>query len=533
MNLSEALKNKKTRIRLCYHRFDLFLLWYLRESFPVPFSPKHKELIQLLQDGKFEEFIVIAHRNFGKTLIVKGYILWLLCYNKVKFVIIAAHEGTKSKGHAFDIGLQLQVNKRIINDFGNLYWEDKEKDGLKKKLRKKEDWFLTTHGAMVKATQASIRGETFTDTTGTYRPDLVYYDDIENLNTIKSYTMTQKLIDNLGESKNAKAIGGRSIFAVNRLSSQGAVAFLEGRVDNEKIKKFEAKLIDAPLVQDKVNIIESAKKNIQWKTRYVATDLQKKIINEQADTKNKVESIETLLKDGLSVFMREYQNEPQEMMEMFVQPKDIKNNYYTVEDSKWKVCISIDPQSGMTAKSDEYAISVIGYNYHDPNRWVVEQVAGRASPTQQAKQFIELCLKYHGRLERAGIEVIKTQTAVYLTVLDWINGNITIEGLPKCEVELPVVKIGSKEDKETRLNRFVPAFERGEIHLKPDMLELEEQLIYFTNLPHDDRADSVVSCLELIKQTKGSIYEGTKTGYNNDSQDERDSIMGNLYKERF
>lgn len=523
MNLAEALKNQKTRKRLCYHRFDLFLLYYLRESFPVPFSPKHFEMIKLLQEGNFEEFIAIGHRNFGKTLIMKGYLLWLICYSKAKFIVIASHEGKKAASHAFDIGLQLQINKRILNDFGQLYW--KEQTDIKRKDKKRQDNFLTTNNIFLQASASSIRGLQYIDEEGTHRPDVIFYDDIETLKTVESYAVTQKIIRDLGESKNAKAIGGKSLFAINRLSKQGVAGFLESRVGKNTIL-FEAKLINSKLVQDKANILESAKKNLQWKARYVATDKQKEIINKHSDYS--VESVENLLKDGMSVFMREYQNEPLEDLAYFVKPEDIKNNYYTVEERDWKVCIAIDPQSGMTAKSDEFAITVVGYKWRDPHRFVLEQVSGRASPTQQAKLFIELMLKYYDRLEKAGVEVVKTQTAVYLTILDWVNHKITIDGLPKCDKEFPVMKLTPIESKETRLNRFVPAFERGEIHLKPDMLELEEQLIYFTNLPHDDKADSLLSCLELIKTTK-AVYNAKKIEDNYDST----TVFGNMWNKQF
>ena len=531
MTVKEALLDPKLRIRLCEHRLDLFLMYYLPESFPLPFTEEHLKMIKLLEESKFEEFLIIAHRNFGKTLIVKGYILWLIAYKKVKFILIASHDGEKSSGHAFDIGLQLQVNEKILRDFGQLYWQEKDQQ-IKRKDKKKSNAFLCTNGIFVKATQSSVRGEQYIDDTGTYRPDFIFYDDIENLNTVKSYVITQKIIANLGESKNAKAIGGKSVYCLNRLSTSGVASFLEGRVNGGSIIMFEAKLINANLVAEKANIIHKAKTHITWKTRYVATNEQKEILNGLiTDPKMLVESVENLLSDGLSVFMREYQNEPQENMEVFVKPKDIKDNYYTVEERDWNVAISIDPQSGMTTKADEYAITVLGYTNHNPNRWVIEQIVGRGSPMKQAKEFITLCLKYYDKLTKAGIEVIKTQTAVYLTVLDWMNGNITIKGLPACTKELPIVKSATKDNKENRLNRFVPAFERGEIHLKPDMLELEEQLIYFTNLPHDDRADSLILALELVNQTKGGIYEGSEGRYNMDNENE--TVMGNLFNQKF
>lgn len=531
MNISEALADPRLRIRLCEHRFDLFCLYYLTESFPLAFNDDHKKLFEELRNGNFEELVIIGHRNFGKTLIAKAYILWCICYRKSKFILICSHDGEKSAGHAFDIGLQLQINEKILRDFGSLFWREQDQ-AVKRKDKKKSNSFLCTNGTFVKATQSSIRGEQYIDETGTYRPDLIFYDDIENVNTVASYTVTQKIIANLGESKNAKAIGGKSLFCVNRLSASGVVGFLESRVDGKNTKKFEAKLIDANLTQSKENILEAAKTKIVWKSRYVATDREKEIINKNEPNKLlHVESVENLLKDGLTVFLREFQNEPQENLSMFVPQKAIKDAYYTTAQYD-RVCIAIDPQSGISAKSDEYAITVIGYNNHNPNRWVVEQIAGRASPSAQAEQFIELMIKYYDKLDLAGIEVIKTQTAVYLTVLDWINGKITIGNLPKCNKEYPVVKTTTKDNKETRLNRFVPAFERGEIHLKPDMLELEEQLIFFTQLPHDDRADSLIICLELIGRTKGAIYTGAKK-VDNTTNEMRESIMGDLYNERF
>lgn len=544
------------RISICEEYKLIFAMYYFPNSFDRAFAEFQYDIWNILDNKIWEEAILIGFRESGKTLMAFVDFIHGIVYRKFHFGGILSVDGKKASNHTYNIAVQLQTNKRLIADFGQLYFDEEKKKHSKKKT---VDDFITTNYVRVKAfsNRSKFKGETFIDPSSNtqYRPDKLMCDDIETTATAKSYVVSQSTIDTIEEALTSMPTGSQVIYCCNRDSTTQVVAFLENRVNNKTIIKYEVKLLKIDKdVHDKDNLLELAKRPnaINWASKFVATDKQKDLLNKFARNKRQLyESIENLLiKYKTVTFLKYYQNTPMDDMEVFVQKNWIKDNYYTQLIPNLKYCIYIDPQSGMSAKSDEFAITVVGYEWLNPHRFVVEQITGRASPIQQAKLFILAMINYGDNVELGGVEVIKTQTAVYQNILEWRNGLLSIKGLPKCKKEIPIVKYTNpkKEDKDTRLNRWLPAFERGEIHLPSpsrddNMYELEEQLIYYTNLPHDDRADSLVGCLDLTMRTKGNIYherkkvynkeEGRLRPYNSMREDPDSSIVGNIFNQDF
>jgi phage terminase large subunit-like protein len=110
-----------------------------------------------------------------------------------------------------------------------------------------------------------------------------------------------------------------------------------------------------------------------------------------------------------------------------------------------------------------------------------------------------------------GIEKIMTQVAVYQLLLDWKSGKIELD-VDGSDRNIPILAIGPQgsissmqrkgSDKIARFQIHEPAFERGEIHLRPEMKKLREQILFLGTdlLDHDDRVDSLVFALDLSYQ---------------------------------
>lgn len=237
---------------------------------------------------------------------------------------------------------------------------------------------------------------------------------------------------------------------------------------------------------------------------------------------------------GTRAFMQEYMNEPSS--------SDLANiNHLWIDDHVYstlpkmnniKKVITIDPQAGETGLSDEYAITVVTWDKISPHRYVEEQIAGRGSKLKQCKDLVLAWHRHRDRCGRVGVEKILGQVAVFQLVIAWKNREIEIDGLEHIadrNIPISAINPGGK-DKVTRLEKHEPSFERGEIHLRPEMKTLRDQILFLGSkyLEHDDRADSLVMALDLsFKQKVDSMLDEV---YN----EQKDStIGGNLYDEEY
>lgn len=206
---------------------------------------------------------------------------------------------------------------------------------------------------------------------------------------------------------------------------------------------------------------------------------------------------------GTRAFMQEYMNEAMSLSLASIKSEWIDEQYFTVlpKDTSlpYNVLLTIDPQSGETSEADEYAITALAWYTGDTHRYVIEQICGRASQLQQAIVFIKTWLRYpDARI--CGIEKVLNQVTIYQLVKAWRDGTLELDGLAGItNHNIPVVAItpGGK-DKITRFRNFEPMIERGELHIKPEMKKLREQMLFLGTgkLEHDDRVDSLTMALE-------------------------------------
>lgn len=248
---------------------------------------------------------------------------------------------------------------------------------------------------------------------------------------------------------------------------------------------------------------------------------------------------------GTRAFLREYMNQSMPDEEAGIKREWIvKGHYITLPmENGFEGVIFIDPQSGESALADEYAITVLYSERGTPHRYVVEQPAGRASQFDQARELVRAWLRHKKIIRAVGIEKVLNQVATYQLIQDWkafkINLNLpeTKQGNPEwideSDRNIPLLAWSPRgKDKLSRLQIFESDFERTEIHLRPELVELQNQLMFMGtgNLDHDDRADSLVGALEILgnrgQVSKGGMEKEDKKPYTG-------TIAGNLMKRRF
>lgn len=237
---------------------------------------------------------------------------------------------------------------------------------------------------------------------------------------------------------------------------------------------------------------------------------------------------------GTRAFMKEYQQEPTNYELARIKTEWIDDNTYVVLPKNtgtfFNTVIAIDPQSGEKRQADEYAVTAVGWYNGDAHRYVLEQVAGHGTQLDQAKEVVRMWLQYPNS-KAVGVEKIMTQVAVYQLLLAWRSGRIPLDGVDATNRNIPIVAISPEgKDKIARFEKHEPAIERGELHLRPEMKVLREQILFLGTgaLDHDDRVDSLIMALDLsLKHTTSNkqVLQDLAT--------KNKTAAGNLWREKF
>lgn len=257
--------SRNARMYLCERSLLAFSVFYFSEFFLYLIPGFHQDFYsdcEDLADGILREALWIAFRESAKTSIAKIFVVWCICFNKKKYICYDSYDKENSESALFDIVDALQTNKKILNDFGHLYTEERKKD---KPLKKGINSFITANKIKVVAhsTQESLRGLVM----GNARPDLFVLDDIETDKTKSSRKVTLKIIKHIKELRGGLGVDAATLYVGNFITETGVIAYLKKKVEGEPT----AILRNIPVEDDKGNIL--------WEDKYVKTDKEASEIN--------------------------------------------------------------------------------------------------------------------------------------------------------------------------------------------------------------------------------------------------------------
>lgn len=292
---SPALRKEIFRTR---PRF--FAMFYFIEYFKYKTPDFHFDLYDDCRDlahSKIDEAMWCVFRDGAKTSIAKiAFLVWCICYQKKNYIGWDSYDGDNAESALFDTTVALQTNKRLISDFGHLYYKKQSKQALMEAKMKRIKNFITEpsqYGKGVKitsiTTQESIRGLI----TGAERLDMVIFDDFENNKTKDSPLVTKKVIDHINEYRSGMPAGAGALYLCNYLTDSGSVASI---MDN---------LRDNPRARVRFIPVKDERGAIAWPAKFVNTREEADEINKTIeDPKRHVISLvakrESLSKDGLS-----------------------------------------------------------------------------------------------------------------------------------------------------------------------------------------------------------------------------------------
>ena len=195
MNIAAALQHAGKRRFICEHSIYHFALYYFPQYFTHAAPEFHKEMYKDLTFDEYHTLLWIMYRDSAKTSLARFKVLHAICYGYKRNIVWVGHDKEKAGKNLRAIANQLQANKKIIEDFGQLYYEEPAKEEFKKSKPKTLSHFKTANDISVKVqtTQISTRG----DLDDENRPDLYVIDDIENDKTKRSHQLQRTGVWNI------------------------------------------------------------------------------------------------------------------------------------------------------------------------------------------------------------------------------------------------------------------------------------------------------------------------------------------------
>jgi len=445
---------------LCEKDFSLFFCYYFTEYIKYPFAPFHFDMFQDVKDlmsGKYREIAWIMFRESAKTSFAKIFLTWLIVYKKRIYINVDSYSTTNAERILFDVILNLQTNKLLISDFGQLYNVNK-KAQEEETTQKRVNNFVTNNGVRVEAhsTQKSVRGRLH----GNQRPDFLLLDDFETNETKDSKLITNSIISHIDEFKSGLDSDAKVIYLGNYITEHGSVDTLFERA------KHDTRL----LVR---NVPVEANGEPTWSAKYAMTDVQ-------AQAENKVSLEDKKRQLGSIVYSIEMMNEPMSA-EQAVFTKEMFR-YITrkqLEEKMTRKFATIDSALSKNATSD--ATGVVRNYVDSEGFWYISGKPYRINP----KGLIDLIFQLHDEgMEKIGIET----TTFTQAIQPFFEEECRKRGKYPYIVEL---KHGGVM-KESRIKALVPNYETKSIyHIEGECKDMEYELLKFPMGKHDDIIDAL------------------------------------------
>lgn len=437
--------------------------------------------IMAAEKGLREMFI--APRGSSKsTHLSLGLALYQIILRKTRYTIEVCDVYAQAALLIEAIKAELTTNPRLQSDFPDAcgqgrVWREAE-------IVTRQDIRVEGVGAGQK-----LRGRRH----GPYRPDTLFFDDIENDEAVRSPEQRDKLESwiNKAALKVGPPDGSMHVIWVGTVLHWDAVLVRAAKTPAWRVTKFQA-VMNWPDRMDLWDQFEEVYQN-EGKDAAVAFYEARKADMDAGAVVNwpSVQPLVWLMLERAGshdAFATEYQNQPMSEGNPFA-----KLTYWTARVREWVFFAAIDPSLGKKAKGrDPSAILVGGYDRLSGRMDVVEASIRRRLPDIIISDAIAIQREYRALLWF--VEAVQFQEFLRTSLmLEAAKQGVGISAVP-------IIPIG---DKNLRIERLQPPVKAGLIRFSPDHTTLIEQLQQWPNAAHDDGPD----CLDMLWQNT-LIYAG-------------------------
>ncbi|MDD3535375.1 MAG: phage terminase large subunit [Candidatus Cloacimonetes bacterium] len=431
--------------------YEFFAKTYFPHHITRPFGAWHREIIDATQIPKTITAIA-GPRAHGKTIIVADTRpIWLMLRGNIKFYVAACADELLATERTGSIAAELAHNERLLMDFGPQLpsvWADSD--------------FITRRGCrfLARGYKQTIRGLTH----GSYRPDYIVVDDLEN-HLATNPRIAQEKKDFVREEcfgalplENDRGV---VIWLGNLTHADSALAYFKKDCEDDPDNPFLRFILAKAILEDGTPL---------WPEGYTIQDL---------------ENIKRAM--GTIGFERHFMMNP--ITEGIKFKSDWFAYYETLPDSFDYIVTYCDPSLSSKKTADYKAIITLGMangKYYLLDAWI-----RRASINAMLLRLYELDKLYHTRIF---MESVLWQKVLweFIPPLSESQGYL-----------LPVSGVENRIAKDQRIEAITPIFEWGWLLFpktkSKDLSILQEQLLAFPQHPNDDGPDALAGALDCLK----------------------------------
>lgn len=469
--VQEAVFNAQEVEKLAKESLDFLAALAMPEVFRYFFPPVFKSIwtwllsyVHKVRD--FSQLAIGLPRGFGKTMLIKIFILYVILFTRKQFVLIICGTQTKANNIIADIISMLQgANlKKVFGDW-QLGAETNRQD-LKKFGFRGRNIILMGAGA-----ESDIRGITLENA----RPDVMIFDDIQTREDADSETVSSKLETwMVGTAMKAKSPHGcLFVFIANMYPTKHSL--LRKLKHNPTWTKF----IAGGILADGTSL---------WEDLQPISQLLKEFENDLAMGRPEV-------------FYAEVLNDEHASVNNLVDLSKLPPFPYKDDDIHGGNFIVIDPA---TDKANADAVSIMYFEAYDGYPVCKEIIEGRLSPGDTIAQSLRIALTKNCR-------VIAIESNAYqYTLKYWFEFICAQRGI--IGIEAVEVYSGTYSKNSRILNMFKQLL-AGEIFVHPDCkAQVNLQISQFNPLKRDN-VDGLLDCLayapKVIEMYGNLLLAGT------------------------
>lgn len=446
-----------TSLENIYKKYILFSRSNYPRYFKHPSKPFHKKRTLWMIDSyiKGKTFMDIEFRGGGKTSDTKLFTTFVILNDidhRRKYMKVLSRDHDNAVQSVTDI-------YNMIIEVKHIYGDIFQQEG-KIKREERQNSFTTKDN--VKLTAGTVGKKQRGHIQDAYRPDWIWFDDIEDKDSIQSDVITEAIIRRVDEAIQGLSDDGSWICTANYISDIGVIENLKEKADNVLIQ---------PILENDTSV---------WPERF---------------PDEKIAKIKSTAEDWFGDYMcdpitgnkREFKRD----LFKFV-------DYSEVEKLDTLTWISIDSAVKDNEDADYTGITV---NYvSKENKWYVKVWREHLDSKKLVERLFELYEVY--KPEKIGIEET-TFTQAIKPFLD--------QEMRKRNKFLPIemLKHGGT-NKNVRIRGLLPRYESGSIfHIKGETRDLEAEMLRFPSSKNDDAMDSLAYQVFLAKPPyeKSSLYE--------------------------
>lgn len=467
--------------------FQFFMETYLPHYVRGEHSLFHQAIFarvpEILASDTGVRDLFIAPRGSSKsTHLSLGFALYCIMLRRTRYCLEVCDVYAQAALLIEAIKAELTTNPRLMNDFPDAcgqgrVWREGE-------IVTRQNIRVEGLGALQK-----LRGRRH----GPYRPDLMFFDDIENDEAVRSPEQRQKLMNWVYRAalKVGPPDGSMHVIWVGTVLHFDAVLVRAAKSPLWRVTEFRA-IVKWPDRMDLWDEFEEAWRNEgEDAARAFYADRKTEMDAGAVVNWPSVQPLLWLMLERASshdAFQTEYQNQPISEGNPF---GDL--TFWVQRQTDWIFFGAIDPSLGKNGKGrDPSAILIGGYDRLAAKMDVVEASIRKRLPDLIIADTIALQREYRCLLWF--IESVQFQEFLRTTMMtEAAKAGVGISAVPV----IPVA------DKNLRIERLQPPVKAGLIRFSADHTTLIDQLQQWPNGDHDDGPD----CLDMLWQ-QTLIYAG-------------------------